>query len=607
MRRCRLDSRAVWLLLAAAMLGGCPGDSADNDGGAVSNETTGTTGDDTATTDGASQTEVVVSVAPGAQSEDLDGLYAELGVTLRQRLTTLSIDLLSVDETQLDDVVTSLNNSPFVESVDNNEQYGLQPTPNDALYGLQWHLEATNVPAAWAITGGNEDMLIAVLDTGVDIDHPDLAQKLRGGANTFDSSSSWDDSNGHGTEVAGIIGAETDNAGGVASVAWKNPLLPIRVTDQDNRTTSWALASAIGLAVDQGARVINISFAPLHNDAIVLRQAERARALGALVVIAAGNSHEEIAGGGSDAVLFVGALDQDDSLAGFSTYGDFVDLTAPGVSIYTTRRDNEYGRADGTSHAAPIVSGVAALIWSVNPSLLPTTVKAILLSTATDLGPAGDDSTFGAGKLNALAAVELALAIEESVEETPPVLSIREPADGASVGGAITIGIDVSDDSDLADVTLSVDGNQLASDSGAPYAFVLETTRYAPGTHELEVVATDVFGNAARASITLSFSGPADDVAPGVRLISPAAGDTLSGTVTLLADATDDRLLARAEFLVDGQLIGTVALDSAEARAALSWNITSSSVTSGEHTISVRVLDTSGNVATDSTLVVVVK
>lgn len=604
MCRCRSASNALWLLLAAAMLGGCPGDSADNGGGADSN---GANGDGTDANDGASQTELVVSVAPGAQSEDLDGLYAELGVTLRERLTALSIDLLSVDETQLDDVITSLNDSPFVDGVDNNEQYDLQPTPNDALYALQWHLEATNVPAAWAITTGSEQMLIAVLDTGVDIDHADLAQKLRGGANTFDSSSSWDDLNGHGTEVAGIIAAESDNAGGVASVAWKNPLLPIRVTDQDNHTTSWALAAGIGLAVDQGARVINISFAPLHEDAIVLRQAERARALGALVVLAAGNSGEQVTGGGSDAALFVGALDQDDSLAGFSNYGDFVDLTAPGVSIYTTRRDNEYGRADGTSHAAPIVSGVAALVWSVNPSLLPSTVQGILLSTATDLGPAGDDSTFGAGKVNALAAVELALAIQETVDETPPALSIREPSDGASVGGAITIGIDVSDDSDLADVTLLVDGNRLASDTIAPYAFALETTRYAPGAHELEIVATDVFGNAARVSITLSFSGPPDESAPGVRLISPAVGDTLSGTVTLLADATDDRLLARAEFLVDDQLIGTVALDSAEARAALSWNIATSSVTSGEHTISVRILDTSGNVATDSVNVVVAR
>ena len=547
--------------------------------------------------------ELIVTVQPGADPNDLDELFNSAGATVRERLDQLSAILLGVDPELRDEAATTLSDSPLVEDVYDNRVIDLEITPNDPIYPIQWHLAAIEAPRAWGITTGSEQILVAVVDTGVDREHPDLATKLRSGGNTYDGSADWSDTNGHGTEVAGIIGAAADSQAGVASVAWKNPMIPIRATGADEAATSWSLAAGIALAVNEGAKVINVSFAPLQADTLVLRQAELARLAGALVVFPTGNTGLEASGPGSDAALFVGAVDQDGVLAPFSTFGSFVDIAAPGVSIYTTRKDGQFGRSSGSSFAAPVVSGVAALIWSVNPDLRPATVRGILLSTATDLGTAGDDVRFGAGQVNALAAVQLAQVIEEQQDERAPTVAIRRPADGASVSGTINIEVEVTDDSDLADVTLALDGAALAIDASAPYTFILNTARYARGTHVLTVTATDVFGNAADLRISLSFDSDEDTQAPGVTMESPAAGGTVRGVITILAEATDDRALSRGEVLIDSKLAATVELAGVRATITHSWDTTT--VTAGSHTITVRVFDTSGNANSASVAVTV--
>ncbi len=581
----------VWALL----IGGCPSNSTDQpaDAGPDDGVTSGDASDNI--NDGVVDDELIVSVTPGADQEDLDELYSGLGLTVRDRLSALSVDLLGVDPLRKDEVSDALEDSPLVEGVDENTEFDHEVTPNDPIYPVQWHLDAIGAPAAWEITTGSEQVLVAVLDTGVDTDHVDLQSKLRGGANTYDGSAGWEDTVGHGTEVAGIVAAAADSAEGVASVAWKNPILPIRVTSDDGQATSWSIAAGIALAVEQGAKVINISFAPLYHDDIVLRQAHLAYLAGALVFIASDNSGEEVIGGGSEWVCFVGAVDRDGRRAGFSTYGEFVDLAAPGVSIYTTRRDNEFGSSSGTSLATPIVSGVAALIWSVNPDLRPSTVQGILATTATDLGVDGDDKEFGAGRVNAAAAVELAGVIEEQTDAVAPTIAILQPVDQATISGVTKIELDVFDDTDLADVTLSLDGAVLASDAIAPYAFVLDADDYAAGEHTLLVTAADVFGNVAQQRITLTFAGPPDSVAPLVTIVSPAEGSLLKGTVTVIADATDDRSLARAELLVGALLIGSTTLSGVETRVAFNLDTSAKDVPSGPVKLTVRVFDTSGN------------
>jgi subtilisin family serine protease len=589
----RLRLRVVGAVASAALLTGCEPLPPDGAGSPQDPDNSGPTSDSSGSvvTD-----ELIVTTTPGADRDDLTELYAGQGTTVRDQLTELSVDLLGVDPGQRGEIADVLESSPLVEAVNDNRVIDLEVAPNDPDYALQWHLDAIEAPEAWATTTGDARVLVAVLDTGVDAQHVDLASQLHSGGNTYDGVSGWQDLDGHGTAIIGIIAAATDNSEGGASIAPDCPIMPIRVTDGGNRTTSWAIASGIALAVDQGARVINVSYSPSHHDEILLRQAQLAHLSGTLVVFSAGNTGERISGGGSDFAVWVGAVDQNRSLAEFSTFGDFVDLVAPGTGIYTTQLGDSYGSVSGSSFAAPIVSGVAALVWSVNPDLRPTTVQGILLTTATDLGPTGDDAQFGAGQVNARAAVELAQTIVEQSDVSPPTASIVEPAANAGVNGATTFQVQAADDIGVADVSLSVDDVPLASDAIAPYIFVVDTARYGLGQHEVSAVATDLAGNATEHRISVAFTDVGDDVAPSVNIVSPTEGAVVGGVITILADALDNRMLARADVLVDDQAIGTITLGSAEMRIAYNWNTAAGGVESGSHTITIRVFDTSENV-----------
>jgi len=576
-------------------IGGCGGLVPDVDGG---NPTT----DASVVPD-----ELLVTVMPGADLADVDALYVDVGVTVRERLLKLSVDRLRIDPTRREQTRDALAASPLIEAVTDNHVLAVEVTPNDPGYPSQWHLAAIEAPAAWSITTGNAQVLVAVLDTGVDASHPDLAAKLRSGGNTYDGVSGWQDVVGHGTGVAGVIGAKTNDERGTASVAWDCPLMPIRVTDDQGRATSWSVAAGIALAASSGAKVMNVSISPVDHDEIVLRQAELARLSGALVIFAAGNTGQEVVGGGSEAAVFVGATGRDGTLASVSTYGGFVDLVAPGVDIYTTYLDGQYGWATGTSFAAPIVSGVAALVWSIRPELQPRLVKEILMTTARDLGAPGEDSRFGVGQVNAGGAVELARAIVQYPDRTPPVVSILRPADGDTVQDATTISVAVADESDLVDVTLSVDGMPLGSDAVAPYQFVLQPAKFATGVHQVSVAARDVFGNAAEQTIALTFAGPGDGAPPSVSMVSPTEGAAVRGVVTVLADARGDQTLDRAEVFVDGRLIGTVRIGTVETRVAFNWNTGAADLAAGGHTVAVRVVDTSERASSASVQVNVSK
>ena len=587
--------KAAWLATLTIVLagGGCTPEE-------PSDSTTPTTSSGDVVDD-----ELIVTITPGADDEDLDELFSTEGVTVRDRLDELSAVLLGVDPDQRDQVSENLDDSPLIDGVVDNHIYDEDDLPNDPSYRSQWHLPAIEAPGAWETTNGSSRIKVAVLDTGVDTNHEDLKAQLLSGGNTYDGSSGWEDVVGHGTGVAGVIAAAGENDKGVASVAWGCPIIPIRVTGTGNTSSSWAMAAGIALAVDEGAKVINVSYSPTHSDEILLRQAETARLAGSLVIFSGGNSGEKVASGGSDAALWVGAVDENAELADFATFGAHIDLVAPGVDIYTTQIDNDYGSSTGASFAAPIVSGVAALVWSANPDLRPATVQGVLLSTATDLGAAGDDGYYGAGLVNARAAVELAQAIEESEDNTPPTVEINSPVNAAIVSGAFVITARVDHDDDLADVTISVDGSAVATDTISPYAFVVDTREYSSAQHTLVVTATDIYGNMGTDQITVEFTDAADRTKPAVSIVSPTGENSVRGIITVLADTTDDRMVARAEIKVDGATIGSVNIGRDEARIAYNWDIAASGTSAGIHTLTVKVFDTSENSSSSSVEVTV--
>lgn len=537
--------------------------------------------------------ELIIAARPGADAAAMANLFDATNCNVREQSPDRLLYRLGVSESRRQQAAATLAASPLVEKAVTNNYYEAQAAPNDPLLASQWHFATIHAYEAWNRSTGRDSFLVAVIDTGVDSSHPDLAGKVWGGFNAYDNTNNTSDAVGHGTGVAGIIAAAANNSVGGASVAWGTPIYPIRATAESGKTTSWVLAAAIREAVARKAKVINVSFAPLYKDTVVLRQTQQAWLAGSLVVIAAGNTGELIEGGGAESALFVGAVNSDLSVAIFSTRGAFVDLVAPGVGIYTTRLGKEYGSLSGTSFAAPIASGVAALLWSVNQDLRPSTVKSLLTGTARDLGEPGRDVLYGAGLLDAQAAVERAAITVEAKDLTPPSVAVLSPAGGATISQPTPITVWAWDAFGVADVTLYVDDRPLAMDTTSPYEFVLDPAKFANGAHTVTARTADTSGNRADAAIAVNVALTSGASGPALSLLSPSEGATVQGVVTVVAQASNSRGLDRAEIAVDAAAIGTIPLSSDnEATIAYNWNTFGASA--GLHTITVKVIDVSG-------------
>jgi subtilisin family serine protease/uncharacterized protein YkwD len=280
---------------------------------------------------------------------------------------------------------------------------------NDPYYNRQWALAKIEAPAAWGISTGR-GALIAVIDSGADLDHPDLAGKVRSDIDWdyVNGDDVADDDNGHGSHVSGIAGAATDNATGVAGLGWEAMLLPLKVLDASGSGYSDDLAAAIRYAADHGADVINMSLggaAPCPFD--VQEAVDYAHARGVVLVAAAGNyqGRTEDFPANCAHVLGVSATNSDDSFASYSNYGNHVSVAAPGTSIYSTLPGGAYGTMGGTSMASPHVAGLAALLHARYPAYTPDQIASAILDNALDLGAAGWDERYGCGRINAFQAL----------------------------------------------------------------------------------------------------------------------------------------------------------------------------------------------------------
>ena len=278
--------------------------------------------------------------------------------------------------------------------------------PNDPYYSKQWGLKRIDAAAAWHRSEG-KDVIVAVLDTGVS-PHEDLPTRMTGW-DAINNRSGANDVDIHGTHVAGIIAAARNNGRGIAGVAPKAKVLPVRVCEPNHCPAAWA---GLIWAADHGAQVINMSLGPEMMAGAVLGAADPfevyAAARGAVVVASAGNEGEPVCGHPGLTTICVGALDKVGGLAGFSNYGAAIDVVAPGVDIVSTIPWG-YGSLSGTSMAAPFVSGVAALLIEMGA----TNVQAasIIMATAEDRGLPGYDHTYGWGVVDAKAAVDLCAQI----------------------------------------------------------------------------------------------------------------------------------------------------------------------------------------------------
>ena len=357
------------------------------------------------------------------------------------------------------EVVKRLQADPAIAWAQPNYIRRAQLTPDDEDYSRQWHYEQINLPDAWDTTTGSDEIIVAVLDTGILSEHPDLAGRLIPGYDFVTDEFRAQDGDGidpdpedpgddpenqsssfHGTHVAGTIGAATNNAIGVAGVTWQTRIMPVRVLGALGGTSSEVsqgirfaagLTNESGTVPDEPAHVINMSLGGGGTSPIEQEAVTDARNAGTIIIAAAGNdsSSDMYSPAGLDGVISVSASTVSGTKASYSNYGDKVDVAAPGGEFWDADGDdnldavlstlgNDEGRFiyryyQGTSMASPHMAGVVALMLAVNPELTPDDIDMLLEGThpdtstriTRDLGLPGRDDFFGHGLIDAAAAV----------------------------------------------------------------------------------------------------------------------------------------------------------------------------------------------------------
>ncbi len=315
---------------------------------------------------------------------------------------------------------------PWITHAGLNHIAGAAGYPNDPHIGDQWHMRRIAAPAAWDLTFGSYSLVVAVLDTGVDLAHPEFAGRLLSGWDYVNWDAMPNDDNGHGTHVAGIIAAAADNGVGVAGLAANVKLLPLKVLNAAGQGNYYDIAIALYRAADNGAQVINLSLGGFDDDNMLREAVNYALGKQALVVAAAGNCAQGGAGcpllpnpmyypAAYPGVFAVAASDRFDNWANYSGYKSYVALAAPGgvsTDPVLSTWPGGYGWRFGTSMATAQVSAAAALVLTFQPTATPVQVADILKQTADQVGPytyvGGRNDWFGAGRLNVGRAVRWA-------------------------------------------------------------------------------------------------------------------------------------------------------------------------------------------------------
>jgi thermitase len=357
-----------------------------------------------------------------------------------------------------------------------NMRFKTDFVPNDPYWSMQWGPQKIKADYAWNTTIGNRSVLVAVIDTGIDWHHPDLdANYVPLGYDWVNNDTDPMDDYGHGTHCAGIIAAVLNNSIGVAGLAQVR-IMAEKGLDQYGSGSEDDLANAIIHAVDKGANILSLSWGGYGESTLINEAVKYAYDHGALVIAAAGNDANECKHypAAYEEVVAVTATNEGDNPASFTNFGDWVEVAAPGVNIYSTTPTyhvtlNDYGYAmnydylSGTSMACPQVAGVAALIWSQFQNMTRDQVRARLRYTADDLGNLGFDEYYGYGRVNARRAVEQALPEHDVALLYWKAPSVLKPFDTATINGTL-LNFGTNNESNMT-VQLLVNGSVAYSES----------------------------------------------------------------------------------------------------------------------------------------------
>ncbi|MFW9993961.1 MAG: S8 family serine peptidase [Candidatus Odinarchaeota archaeon] len=329
-------------------------------------------------------------------------------VNLHEPLNAIAI---TIPVSQLEDVFLLLSQIQAIKYVEPSQIYSVDFLPNDVYWTAQWGPQKIQADLAWDIQRGNPaDVLVAVIDTGIDYRHPDLTyQYVPLGYDWVNQDTDPRDDHGHGTHCAGIIAATSNNGVGIAGIA-NVKVMAEKAIDSSGNGYDTDLADAIVHAVDQGADILSNSWGGPAYSSLVHDAMKYAAANDVVIVAAAGNDQSSTPNYPSalPEVISVSATDINDQLASFSSYGDMIEIAAPGEGIYSTVliTDGYYDSYDGTSMACPHVAGVAALTLSQFPDWSADRIRMHLRESVVDLGDPGWDPYFGFGRINASSAVQ---------------------------------------------------------------------------------------------------------------------------------------------------------------------------------------------------------
>jgi thermitase len=321
---------------------------------------------------------IVVQLKPGA----VLSMALPIGKPMQLPRTTVH----PLNGESVDAVLERLRQDPAVAlAVPNRKMYAFG-TVNDSMYGQLWGFQKAQVPQAWDRTTGKASVLVAVVDSGVDDNHPDLKNgQIVRGPDLVENDNVPQDEFGHGSHVAGTIVATANNSTGVAGMAYNCKVLAVRVLGRDGSGQMSDIADGIIKAQKLGAKVINLSLGGQENEPVVEQAINQVIAAGSLVVAACGNSNttQPMYPAAYKPVLAVGATDQQDKRASFSNYGANTAIAAPGVGILSTSAGT-YKSMSGTSMASPHVAAAAALLYSLKPDATTDQVKKALVSSGDE-------------------------------------------------------------------------------------------------------------------------------------------------------------------------------------------------------------------------------
>ena len=383
----------------------------------------------------------LVTLQPLASELTAEALIASVGGRVVEHLEPLDVYRIALSSESADTALSELRlHTDVIRAAEPEGEQVAQIVPNDPYYPMfQWNLRRIGMEQTWDLRPDATDVVVAVLDTGVDLSHPDLKANLLTdlGYDFINDGPTPQDDESHGTAVAGIIGAIGNNREGVTGIAWHVKLLPIKALNSQGRGPDSAMVKAILYAADNGAKIINISSTGTRYSAALETAVQYARDKGALVIAAGGNT-----GNGDnavnypaafDGVLAVAAIDEHDQLASFSQRQDYISIAAPGVNVASTAWPGagreQYAIQSGTSIAAPHASGAAAILWALRPDLAADDIANALKSNADKVGNSNSSNGYGAGILNVARAVSaLRLGIAPRTRDSVTLAPTRPPA-----------------------------------------------------------------------------------------------------------------------------------------------------------------------------------